>query len=185
MKANESNFVELIRKRQEDGILYVIDTYGVLLKSIVRRRLFTWPDRIDECMNDMFLGIWQNIDSFDEKKGSFAGWAAGVARLEAIDVLRRIRREPCSVSLEDMEAEIPAEDPGLFALAKQELSRETEEMLNCLPPKDRELFRRIFMEEETPEDAGRALGISRDNVYVRIFRGKKRIRGKFGERRRV
>ncbi len=108
-----------------------------------------------------------------------------MARLEAIDVLRRIRREPCSVSLEDMEAEIPAEDPGLFALAKQELSRETEEMLNCLPPKDRELFRRIFMEEETPEDAGRALGISRDNVYVRIFRGKKRIRGKFGERRRV
>ncbi len=45
MKANESNFVELIRKRQEDGILYVIDTYGGLLKSIVRKRLFTWPDR--------------------------------------------------------------------------------------------------------------------------------------------
>lgn len=28
MKANESNFVELIKKRREEGILYVIETYG-------------------------------------------------------------------------------------------------------------------------------------------------------------
>lgn len=185
MKANEHNFVELIKKRREEGILYVIETYGSLLQSIVRKRLFTWPDRIDECMNDIFLGIWQNIDSFDESKGSFAGWAAGVARLEAIDVLRRIKREPGSVSLEEMEMEIPQEDAGLLELAEQELSNETEEILACLSPKDQELFRRIFMEEENPAEAGRALGLSRDNVYVRIFRGKKRIRGKFGERKRA
>ena len=68
MKANEGNFVELIRKRKEEGILYVIETYGGLLKSIVRKRLFTWPDRVDECMNDIFLGIWQNIESFNPDK---------------------------------------------------------------------------------------------------------------------
>lgn len=185
MKANESNFVELIRKRREEGILYVIETYGGLIQSIVRKRLFHWPDKVDECMNDIFMGIWQNIGSFDESKGSFAGWAAGVARLEAIDVLRRMKREPASVSLEDLEMEIPGEDPEFLRMAEQELSKETEEILNCLSPKDRELFRRIFMEEEEPEAAGRALGFSRDNVYVRIFRGKKKIRSKFKERKRA
>ena len=40
-------------------------------------------------------------------------------------------------------------------------------------------------EEEEPEEAGEALGISRDNVYVRIFRGKQKIRSKFGERKRA
>lgn len=185
MKANEHNFVELIRKRREEGILYVIETYGGLLKSIVRKRLFYWPDRIDECMNDIFLGIWQNIESFDPDKGSFANWAAGVARLEAIDVLRKLRREPQSVSLEDAENEFPQEDSTFQKIAEQELSRETEEILGCLPPKDQELFRRIFLLEEEPEAAGNALGISRDNVYVRIFRGKRRIQRKFGERKRA
>lgn len=185
MRANESNFVELMKKRREEGILFVIETYGGLLKSIVQKRLFTWPDRIDECMNDIFLGIWQNIDCFDESRGSFVGWASGVARLEAIDMLRRIQREPQPVSLENMEGEIPQEDPAFCKMVEQELSRETEEILGCLSKKDQELFRRIFMEEEEPEEAGKAMGLSRTNVYVRIFRGKKRIRSKFGERKRA
>ena len=81
--------------------------------------------------------------------------------------------------------EIPQEDPSFLKLAEQELSKETEEILGCLKPKDQELFRRIFMDEEEPEEAGEALGISRDNVYVRIFRGKQKIRSKFGERKRA
>jgi hypothetical protein len=28
MKANETNFIALIRQKREEGILYVIDTYG-------------------------------------------------------------------------------------------------------------------------------------------------------------
>ena len=68
--------------------------------------------------------------------------------------------------------EIPKEDMALQKLTEQELSKETEAILKCLSGKDQELFRRIFLMEEEPEEAGQALGISRDNVYVRIFRGK-------------
>ncbi len=184
MKANENNFVDLLKRQREEGICYVIETYGGLLRSIVKKRLFTWPDQVDECMNDIFLGIWRNIDSFDESKGSFAGWAAGVARLEAIDTLRRLQRQPRSLSLEEMEGEVSREE-GLLELAEQELSKETEEILGYLSPRDQELFRRIFLEEEEPEAVGKALGISRDNVYVRIFRGKERIRKKCRERKRA
>lgn len=185
MKANENNFVNLIRDGREEGILYVIDTYGKLLHSIVQKRLFMAPDRIGECMNDIFLGIWKNIDSFDENRGSFRNWAAGVARLEAIDTLRKIRREIRfeTVSLED--TEILQEDAAFLKLAEQEISEETEEILRCLSEKDRELFRRIFLEEEEPEKAGEALGISRDNVYVRLFRGKKKIRRKYKGKERA
>lgn len=183
MKANENNFVDLMKKRREEGILYVIETYGGLLSAIVRKRLFTAPDRVEECMNDIFLGIWRNIDCFDETKGSFEGWAAGVARLQAIDTLRKMKREFQTVPIEDIE--IPQEDTAFRELTQQELSKETEEILGCLSEKDQELFRWIFIDEEEPEAAGKALGISRDNVYVRIFRGKQKIRGKFGERKRA
>lgn len=180
MKANETNFTDLIKAGREEGILYVIDTYGGLLQSIVRKRLYAVPDRIGECMNDVLLGIWRNIDCFDETKGSFVNWAAGVARLEAIDTLRRVRREFETVPIEDME--ISQEDPSYMKLVDQELSRETEEILGCLKPTDQKLFRKIFLEEQEPEEAGRALGMTRDNVYVRLSRGKKKLREKFKER---
>ncbi len=81
--------------------------------------------------------------------------------------------------------EIPQEDIAFFKMAEQALSQETEEILKCLNQKDQELFRRIFLEEEEPGEAGEALGISRDNVYVRIFRGKQKIRKKWKERKRA
>lgn len=68
---------------------------------------------------------------------------------------------------------------------EQELSGETDEILKCLNEKDRELFRRIFLEDQEPGEAGEALGISRENVYVRIFRGKRKIRKNLGERKRA
>ncbi len=89
MKVDETNFIRCIRKGREEGILYVIETYGGYLRTIVRRRLFAVPDLVDDCMNDILFGIWKNIDSYDESKGSFLNWASAVAQLKAIDYLRK------------------------------------------------------------------------------------------------
>lgn len=174
MKANEQNFVALIRQRREEGILYVIEKYGGFLQAVVKKRLYAMPDRTEECMNDVFWGIWKNIGSFDEEKSSFQNWAAGVARLEAIDCLRKVQRELATVNLDDVE--IAKEDRMLSALVEKELSEETESLLSCLSPGDRELFLRIYANQEEPADVGRELGMSRENLYVRIFRGKKKLR---------
>lgn len=185
MKANGDNFIHLLRQRKEEGILYVIENYGGLIRSVIWKRLSHFPDRAEECMNDVLFGIWQNIDRFDEAKGSFVNWAAGVARLESIDMLRKIQREKstCSIAgIDDAECingmGIMQEDQALSELLDHELSKETEELLYCLSEKDRELFRRIFMEQEKPEEVARSLGMSADNVYVRLFRGKRKIRKK-------
>lgn len=174
MKANENNFITLIRRKKEEGILYVIDTFDSYLRAIVRRRLFAIPDQVDECMNDIFLGIWKNIGSYDETKGSFQNWAAGIARLESIERLRRAGRSIQTVSLEGME--VPQEDRQILALVEKELSTETQNLLSCLQPIDQELFLRIYGNEEDPGQVGREMGLTRQNLYVRLFRGKKKMR---------
>ena len=174
MKANEKNFISLIRRKKEEGILYVIETYSGYLRAIVCRRLYALPDRVDECMNDIFLGIWKNIDSFDASRGSFKNWAGGIARLQAIDCLRRASRELSVASLDGLE--IPAEDTSLLALIEQELSEETQALLSCLAPKDQELFLRIYAREEEPHQVSWEMGLTVNSLYVRLFRGKKKLR---------
>lgn len=174
MKANETNFIALMRRRKEEGILYVIDTYGGYLRAIVAKRLFALPDQVDECMNDIFFGIWNNIGSFDEARGSFKNWAAGVARLECIDRLRRAGRNIRTVSLDDLE--LAHEDAQMLALVEKELTEETRQLLSCLAPKDQELFLRIYADEEDPKQVSRDMGMTRGNLYVRLNRGKKKMR---------
>ena len=176
MKADHTNFITLLRHGKEEGILFVIETYGGYLRTIVRRRLFALPDLVDDCLNDIFFGIWKNIGSYDDTKGSFQNWAAAVARLTAIDYLRRAAREQRALSLEALELDLAQEDAGIAALAEQELSDEMQELLSCLNEKDKELFLRIYGQEEDPDTVGAGLGLSKNSVYVRLFRGKKKMR---------
>lgn len=109
-------------------------------------------------------------------------WAAGVARLESIDMLRKIQREQSRCTMDNLDdirsMEVAQEDKALREILERELSEETEELLSCLCEKDRELFERIFIEQAEPEEVGDSMGMSRDNVYVRLWRGKRKMRKK-------
>ncbi len=176
MKADQTNFIRLMRKGREEGILYVIENYGGYLRTIVHRRLFALPDQVDECMNDIFFGIWKNIGSFDETKGSFQNWAASIAHLKAIDYLRKAGRALKTVSLDEPGLQLQQEDAGLDRILEQELSEEMQELLSCLNEQDRKLFLKIYGEEEDPGKTGAEMGLTKSSVYVRLFRGKKKIR---------
>jgi RNA polymerase sigma-70 factor (ECF subfamily) len=43
------------------------------------------------CLQEVFMQIWRNPDSFTAARGSLGGWLAVVARNRSIDTLRRKR----------------------------------------------------------------------------------------------
>ena len=43
----------------------------------------------DECINDVLLAIWNNINSFDEERSTFKNWIMGIARFKSIDYKRK------------------------------------------------------------------------------------------------
>lgn len=76
MKITETNFIEQLKEHNEKALSYMIQQYGGLLSSVVNRHLRLLKEYREECLNDVFLGIWKNIGYYDEKKSSFANWAA-------------------------------------------------------------------------------------------------------------
>ncbi|MEG1311951.1 MAG: sigma factor, partial [Romboutsia sp.] len=89
MKINEKNFITKLRSKNEDALEYVIDNYGWIINSIVKKHLYNLKDYQDECVNDILLGIWNNIDSFDENKNSFKNWVGGISKYKTIDYRRK------------------------------------------------------------------------------------------------
>ncbi len=72
MKITEKNFVAQLRRGNERALEYVVDTYGGLLLAVVRKQLAALPELQQECVNDVLLAIWQNIDYYDETRSTFA-----------------------------------------------------------------------------------------------------------------
>ncbi|MCI8377916.1 MAG: sigma-70 family RNA polymerase sigma factor [Lachnospiraceae bacterium] len=177
MRIGENNYIEQLSLHNEAALIYVIDTYGGLLKSVISKHLFVMPDRVEECLNDVLLSIWENISSFDGKRNSFKNWAAAIARYQAIDYLRKYKRELQQVEIEDT---LVSEEDRMFGrLIDGEISEEMESMLSCLNEKDRMLFWKLYVEEEPMEEVSRETGMKKEVIYNRLSRGKRRIRKQY------
>ena len=85
-----------------------------------------------------------------------------------------IRAAPDQTALE--EVELAEEDENLRQLVEQELSEETKALLACLKPKDREVFTRLFLQEQDVETVSAQMGIPREAVYNKVSRGKRKMR---------
>lgn len=183
MIINEDNYLYQLQKHNEKALLYVSDKYGGLLKSIICKHMYHMNDKQEECFNDVLLKIWNNISSFDQSKNTFKNWIAAIAKYQSIDYLRKYGKELQNATLDDIV--IAKEDTLLIDIIECEISEELEIMLSCLKPDDKILFHRLFVEEEEIEHISQETGISKNNIYKRISRGKEKIRKRFRENKSI
>ena len=177
MKINKDNYLRQLRLHDEKALVWVIEEYNGLVTAIVRKKLYALPQYHEERISDVFLGVWKNIEYYDEYKNSFQNWIAGIARFKSVDYLRKYLRELQTESIEDVT--IAAPDDSYDRIMAKEVSREVEQMLSCLRPKDRELFTKLYVEDKSFEEVSAETGMTKDVIYNRVSRGKKKIRKLF------
>lgn len=102
MKVNEYNYIKELRNRNEKALDYVIDNYGWIIKSVVGKHLYGIQSVQEECINDVLLGIWNNINSFDESKSDFKNWVAGICKFKCIDYKRKYLKDLQHENIEDL-----------------------------------------------------------------------------------
>ena len=164
---NEKKIIEGIRNKDEKALRVFIDTYGPVMKASIYKVL-TFNENIRmEVLNDSVLAVWDNIDSFDESRSSFKNWCAGVARFKAIDALRKEIRHK-SVDLDEISNYLESENEIDID--------ESAEILKVLDEKDREIFRKLFIEGYSYDDLAKVYDISKAGLYNRVARGKKKIK---------
>lgn len=174
MTIDEGNFIKQLQLRNESALMYVTDTYGGLIQSVIRKHLYTLPDYQEECLNDVLLSVWNHIDAFNPKKNSFKNWVAAIARYQSIDYLRKFKENVVQVPLEEA-ANIPKDDVAVNDI-NQVWHDEVELFLNCLKPEDRNLFQRLYLDGDSMDEISLSTGLSKQVIYNRISRGRKRIR---------
>lgn len=181
MKINEQNFISQLVQKNEKALEYCMLHYGGLVKSVLHRYLGSLPCLEEECCNDVFLAVWDHASSYQPEKNPFANWIAGVARIKALDAKRKYAKELLEVSFEDNAPPLSEFSAEIQAI-QEELSAETQQMLSCLKPEDKDLFLRLYVEEETMDEVSRHTGLSKPVIYNRLSRGRSKIRRLFTNR---
>lgn len=180
MKSNESNYIHRLKKGKEDSLNYIVDRYLPLIKGIVSKVLASIGDEgdIEECINDVFISIWNNADKFDGDASNFKNWICAIAKFKAIDYYRNKKRKAEVIldSVDIIENDIMEDDSLEDKLINKENRNEIIEMLNNLDKVDRDIFiLKYFLGYKTNEIA-KKFGITKASVNNRLYRGKIKLK---------
>ena len=77
----------LIRNKEERAYTILYDMYAKSLFAIITN-LVKDREEAEDILQEVFVKIWKNIESYSESKGRFYTWILNIARNTAIDKLR-------------------------------------------------------------------------------------------------
>jgi len=79
--------VKRLRNKDTTALDYLYDHYSDALYGIIYRTL-NHQEIAEETLHEVFMKIWDQIDSYDAKKGTLFTWMYRIARNRAIDARR-------------------------------------------------------------------------------------------------
>ena len=68
MEISEDNFIHQLKLQNEEALSYILDQYGWIIKSTVKKHLYNLESLQGECINDILMAVWYNIHNFDESR---------------------------------------------------------------------------------------------------------------------
>jgi RNA polymerase sigma-70 factor (ECF subfamily) len=155
----EEKLVEGLKQKNPSALEYLYDHYSGALYGVILRIVKT-EDVAEEVLQDVFMKIWDRIDSYDPAKGKLFTWMVNVARNQAIDKTRsgEISRQQKTRDIETVVSKI---DNREFT----ELSIEgigVKELLKSLPSEQlfviEHLYFKGYTQSELAEDCNIPLG---------------------------
>jgi RNA polymerase sigma-70 factor (ECF subfamily) len=162
--------IKYIKKKKEKGMEILIDKYNGLITSVVRYHLSTLINYEEECVSDILLAIWDNIDGFEKDKNSFKNWICAIAKYKAIDYKRKYLNKIETSTLDEQTYYI---DKNLIKL---EVEEELNETLSFLSKDDEDIFRRYYIEDESIVDIASNKKLAISSVHSKLSRGRAKIR---------
>ncbi len=86
-KYSEPELVLLLRQRNQSAFGYLYDHYASALHSIILN-IVKEHELASDVLQEVFVKIWKQADSYDSSKGRLFTWMLNIARNASIDKIR-------------------------------------------------------------------------------------------------
>ena len=176
---SQQELLRLLQQKDQVAFAKLETQFGPLLRYCIRAIL---PDPRDqeECLADLFVQIWNRIDSYDPSKGEFPAWIATLARNAALNRARTLQRK--QGKLEELSDTLPDSSPTPEELLlRKERAKRITAVADALPRNERLLFYRKYYYLQSTAQITAELGLSLRAVEGRLYRLRQKLRKELGD----
>lgn len=170
MRVTRDNVVQQIKAKNEDSISYVLQTYGGLLNSIIRKYLQGNQQDIEECIADVLVSIWFHIESFDSTKNEFKQWIAAIAKYRAIDYVRKSEKSKQRMSKFELDERVS--NHRSFKQPDFDMTY----LFHKLNDTERTIFEKYYVEGVSSKEIANDFQAKESWVHNKLSRGRKKLK---------
>jgi RNA polymerase sigma-70 factor (ECF subfamily) len=160
--------------RNPENLSFLIDRYWEQLFYFVKRISYFSPDDIEDILQDVFIKVYKNINSFD-KSYKFSTWIFQITRNATIDAIRKNSSRSQEISLEKNDLNLFLFDKGIGIdkeIVNRENLEEIKKIINSLPFKYKEVMILKFLEEKSYDEIVDIIKKPKGTVASLLNRGR-------------
>ena len=167
---SEEVLVARLGQHDEQAFQWLYDQYSAALYGVVLK-IVKDDEHAKDLLQDIFVKIWKNLDSYDAQKGRLFTWLLNVARNTAIDSLRSKRATQQSSTVGAIHPE--ADSVHIIDRQHNTMQPNTDnigmrDIVDQLRPERKQLIDLVYFEGYTHEEAAEALNLPIGTVKTRV-----------------
>lgn len=171
--ASDGILMSAIRARNQDAMAQLYDRYSSLVYAVALRVLGETA-AAEDVLQEIFMQLWRNPESFEAARGGLAPWLAVITRNRAVDQLRK--RRPQS----DLSEVIVAVESDLAVDAdRRRVAQTIRGILQQMSPVQRSALEMAYFEgyshSEISQKTGEPLGTIKTRIRTGLLQLRKAI----------
>lgn len=173
-KIEDQHFINQIIGGNSNAYAVLVDRYKNLVFSLALKMLKN-REEAEEVSQDTFIKAYLSISKF-KGDSKFSTWIYKVTYNTCLDRLKKNKRAQETIPIDDFsENQIKILETVLDAIDEKERNKTIEDCIQLLPSEDGFLLTLFYFEEQSLEEISKVIGITANNVKVKLFRSRKKL----------
>lgn len=164
IRYTEEELIALLRGNDAAAFSYLYDNYSAAIYGVICRH-FEEQEQSEDILQETFVKIWKNIDSYDESKGRLYTWMLNIARNLAIDH-KRSRSFKSGEKNQSLDVSVNAVNSSGSAAFNTDLIG-LKEMVSKLKPESQTIIELLYFKGYTQDEVSKELNMPLGTVKTR------------------
>jgi RNA polymerase sigma-70 factor (ECF subfamily) len=174
MTINDQHYINLIIEGDTNAFTVLVERYKDLVFTLTLRMLKN-REEAEEVAQDTFIKAYKSLNRF-KGDSKFSTWIYKITYNTSLDRLKKNRKHFNDVAIDEFtEHKVKTIDNALDNLESKEQTKAIQDCIALLPSEDGFLLTLYYFEEQTLDEMSKAVGLTSNNVKVKLFRARKKL----------
>ncbi len=174
MTTNDDIIINKILAGDANLFTVLVDRYKDLVFTLGLRMLKN-REEAEEVSQDTFIKVYRSLNKF-KGDSKFSTWIYKVAYNSCLDQIKKNKKHQNNVEINEYsQHQIKTIDNAFDVLVEEERNQIIQDCMNLLPSEDSFLLTLYYFEEQSLEEIANIVGLTANNVKVKLFRSRKKL----------